>query len=157
MLPLDPVTPASLVRTTVVAAEVDTEPTTPTSANLLLVAPSSDASSLFSFQIRLRFFHVFFKSFFFAIGQRFWASWIDNCVATSQSEVQPARAGCIDDSLSFDLLSRLSGPVISCFCSRVSRFENQPWNAWVGVIRARREGNRSVIGESESSTFVRAR
>lgn len=64
MLPLDPVTPASLVRTTVVAAEVDTEPTTPTSANLLLVAPSSDASSLFSFQIRLRFFHVFFKSFF---------------------------------------------------------------------------------------------
>lgn len=65
MPPLDPVTPASLVRTTVVVAEVDTAPSTPTSASLLVVAPSSDAFSLFSFQIQLRFFHVFFKSFFF--------------------------------------------------------------------------------------------
>ena len=64
MLPLDPVTPASLVRTTVVAAEVDTVPTTLTSAKLPVVAPSSDASSRFSFQTRFRFFHVFSKSFF---------------------------------------------------------------------------------------------
>lgn len=46
MLQLDPVTPASLVRTTVVAAEVDTALTTPTSANLLVVVPSSDPSSI---------------------------------------------------------------------------------------------------------------
>lgn len=46
MLQLDLVTPASLVRTTVVAAEVDTAITTLTNANLPVVVPSSDPSSI---------------------------------------------------------------------------------------------------------------
>jgi hypothetical protein len=60
MPPLDPVTPASLVRTTVVAAEVDTVPTILTSANLLITAISSDASSLFSFSDTISFLSCVF-------------------------------------------------------------------------------------------------
>jgi hypothetical protein len=60
MPPLDPVTPASLVRTTVVAAEVDTVPSILTSANLLIMAILSDASSLFSFSDTISFLSCVF-------------------------------------------------------------------------------------------------
>lgn len=126
MLPLDPATPASLVRTTVAAAEVDTVPSTLTSAkvSLLLLQMMHLVASRFRYDF-VSF--MCFLSLFLPEASDFGPhglliAWPPAAKVTWK----PCELVVLTISIPFDFTLRLSGPVLSCFCSGALTFENQP-------------------------------